>query len=133
MFIDDTDDIYTLKLEINRLNTLNAELTHQIFNLTDKINQMETSMKDVGVCQTISNKIENNRLNNILENLKTKIIMILKQKLDKNHNLKGLITDNLSELLQARNFTSQSPRITSLLQEQAAKKLPRLFHMYLQK
>ena len=53
MFIDDTDDIYTLKLEINRLNTLNAELTHQIFNLTDKINQMETSMKDVGMSNNI--------------------------------------------------------------------------------
>lgn len=126
MFLDDTDDIYKLKLEINRLNTLNAELTHQIFNLTDKINQIETSMEDVGVCQTISNKIENKRLNKILENLKNNIINDIKTKLEKNPNLKGLIMDNLSELLQTKNFISQSPRITSLLQKQAAEKLPRL-------
>ena len=41
--LNDADDIDELKNEINRLNVLNEELIHKIYNLTEKIKQLESN------------------------------------------------------------------------------------------
>lgn len=126
LILDSENNIDNLNDEINRLTILNEKLIHQIYNLTDKIKQIETSNQDVGVCQTISNEGKNERLNYILKDLKDKITYDIKKKLKENPELKSLIIDNLQEVIKSKKLISHSPRITSMLQKKAAEKLPRI-------
>ncbi len=127
IFLDDTDDIYTLKVEIDRLNTLNEELTHQIFNLREKL---ENSNKDIDLCRVNSSEKEkikdNARLNDILKKLKEKIINDIGKKLENNQKLKTKILRQLEEVKQTQSISAQSSQITSDLQIKAAEKLPRM-------
>jgi len=127
IFLDDTDDIYTLKVEIDRLNTLNEELTHQIFNLKEKL---ENSNKDIDLCRVNSSEKEkikdNARLNDILKKLKEKIINDIGKKLENNQKLKTKILRQLEEVKQTQSISAQSSQITSDLQIKAAEKLPRM-------
>lgn len=126
LILDSENNIDNLNDEINRLTILNEKLIHQIYNLTDKIKQIETSNQDVGVCQTISNEGKNERLNYILKDLKDKITYDIKKKLKENPGLKSLIIDNLQEVIKSKKLISHSPRISSMLQKKAAEKLPRI-------
>lgn len=126
LILDSENNIDNLNDEINRLTILNEELIHQIYNLTDKIKQIETRNEHVGVCQTISNERKNERLNNILNNLKDKITDDIKKKLKENPELESLIINNLKEVIKSKELISHSPRITSMLQKKAAEKLPRI-------
>ena len=120
----DINNTQKLKDEINRLNTLNEKLTHQIFNLKEEI----TSTTEKKICKEEKIKEneefkENDDLNIILQNLKKKIIYDVKEKLEK-AGIQNEFLEELKKTERNKNFSSMVPKIIDTLKNKAGEKLP---------
>ena len=131
MVVNDSDDIHKLKSEINRLNNLNENLIHQIYNLTEKIKELENVTGKVQLCAASSSEqVEefevNKELNKTLNKLKDRVLRDIMTKINDKPELKTQLIDELYGVKSSKEISSFSPRITSALQKKAAEKLPRL-------
>ena len=131
MVVNDSDDIHELKNEINRLNNLNEKLTHQIYNLTKKIKELENVTGKVQLCAASSSKqVEefeiNKELNRTLNKLKDRVLRDIMTKINDKPELKKQLIHELYGVKNSKEISSFSPRITSALQKKAAEKLPRI-------
>ena len=131
MVVNDSDDIHKLKSEINRLNNLNENLIHQIYNLKEKIKELENVTGKVQLCAASSSEqVEefdaNEELKKILNKLKDKILRDIMTKINDKPKLKTQLIYELYGVKSSKEISSFSPRITSALQKKAAEKLPRI-------
>lgn len=131
MVVDDSENIDELKNEINRLNDLNENLIHQIYNLTEKIKKMENDSGKVELCAAISSEEErgvevNKELEKTLNELKDRVLRDIMAKIDEKPILKKQLINELYQVKSKKKFISFSERITNALQKKAAEKLPRI-------
>lgn len=135
MVVNDSDDIHELKSEINRLNNLNENLIHQIYNLTEKIKQLENVTGKVEHCPASSSEqVEefkvNKKLNKTLNELKDRVLRDIMTKINDKPELKKQLIDELYGVKSSKEISSSSAQITNALQRKAAEKLPRLVHSF---